>query len=407
MNAEGAKKGTHSLTDIGIHSLDAHRLQVTLQHPNPYFLEMASFCVFYPVNSEIDHSNPDWDRKASQKFICSGPFTLKEWKHNNSILLEKNPHYHKADETHLEQIFLSIVESETTALQMFEKGQIDILGQPMLPLPSEAINDLIQSGLLQVTPIPASTFCSFNVDCFPFNNSNIRKAFSYAINRKQIVNNVTQLSENPATSIIPPILKNSTLTHKLFQDANTAAACAYFQKGCKELGITPEEFPKIRYTYSTSEAHHKIAQVLQQQWFEALGVHVELENVEKKNLLHLLTTRNYQFAQCFWMAQYRDPMNILERFKFKDNVKNYPNWETPLYTDLINRSCTVKSQQERFSLLEEAEKILVDEMPITPIFHWNAAYVAKPWVKSQGTISIGNGFFERVWIDKELKTASQ
>jgi len=407
LNAEGAKKGTLSLSEVGIESLDARRLRVTLEQPTPYFLELAAFCVFYPVNSEIDHFNPDWDQHVGEKFVCSGPFTLKTWKRSNAIELSRNPHYHRASETKLEEIHLNMIDSEMTSLQMFEKGQIDILGQPVIPLPSDAIPELMKKGLLQVSPSPATTFCTFNVDRYPFNNVNIRKAFAYAINRRQIVRNITQLSEEPALGAIPPILKKVTESQAFFHDADFTKARNLFQKGLEELGIEAENFPKIRFTYSTSEAHHKIAQALQQQWLETLGVLVELERVDKKILVHLLKTRDYFAAQSFWMAQYHDAMNILERFKYKDNVKNYPNWENAEYIELLTRSCSAKTSEERFALLEQAEAILIDEMPITPIFHWNSAYIAKPWVKSYGTAPIGNGFFDRVWIDVELKREFQ
>jgi oligopeptide transport system substrate-binding protein len=407
LNAEGAKKGDRSLSEVGIDSLDARRLRVTLAQPTPYFLELISFCVFYPVNSEIDHSNRDWDHKVGQPFVCSGPFALKEWKRNNTIVLERNPHYHRASKTRLEEIHLSMVDNEMTALQMFEKGQIDIIGQPTTGLPIDAVPELVKTGLLKVNPVPATTICTFNTNCFPFNNANIRKAFSYAMNRHQIVQNITQLSEDPATTVIPPALKKITGTTSLFQDGDTARAKRYFIKGCEELGISPEDFPKIQYIYSKSETHHKIAQVLQHQWLETLNVHIKLDKVDKKILLYLLSTRNYQAAQCVWMAQYRDAMNIFERFKHKDNVKNYPNWESAKYIDLINRSCKASSPEERFAILDEAEMILIDEMPIAPIFHWNAAYISKPWVKSYGKSTVSNGLFEHVWIDVKLKKASQ
>lgn len=407
LNAEGAKKGTHSLSEVGIESLDARRLKVTLEQPTPYFLELAAFCVFYPVNSEIDHSNPDWDQHGGKEFVCSGPFTLKNWKRSNAITLSRNPQYHRANETKLEEIHLNMVDSEMTSLQMFEKGQIDILGQPMIPLPTDAVPELMKSGLLNVSPVPATTFCTFNVDHYPFTNVNIRKAFAYAINRRQIVRNITQLSEQPALGAIPPILKKVTGSRDFFHDADFTKAREHFQLGLEELGIEASSFPKIRYVYSTSEAHHKIAQALQQQWLEILGVQIDLESVDKKILLHLLKTRNYVAAQSFWMAQYQDAMNIFERFKYKDNVKNYANWENEKYTELLTQSCSAETPEERFALLEQAEAIFIDEMPIAPIFHWNAAYITKPWVKSYGTAPIGNGFFDRVWIDVELKRESQ
>jgi len=404
-NAEGAKKGLASLSEVGIKSLDARTLEVTLERPTPYFLELAAFCVFYPVNAEIDHSHPDWDQQAGKGFICSGPFMLKEWKRNNVIVLAKNPHYYRAKEVPLEEIHLSMVDSEMTSLQMFEKGQIDILGQPLIPLPTDAIPELVQRENLTIHPVAATTFCTFNVDTFPFNNANIRKAFSYAINRNQIVHNITQMDEQPALGIIPPVLKKKGAI-SFFQDDNREMAREFFKKGLEELHIKADEFPKIKYLYSTSEAHHKIAQALQQQWHETLGVTIELESIDKKILLHLLKTRNYQAAQSFWMAQYNDPMNIFERFKYRENVKNYPNWENETYIELLNRSCESLTDEERFQLLDEAEKIFLDQMPLTPIFHWNSAYIAKPYVKSFGLAPIGNGFFDRVYIDVESKDRS-
>lgn len=400
-NAEGAKKGTRSLSEVGIKSLDAKTLQVTLLNPTPYFLDLVAFCVFYPVNSEIDHSHPDWDHQTGEKFICSGPFYLKEWKRNNKMLLAKNPYFHRADEVIMEQIELSIVDSEMTSLQMFEKGQVDIIGQPLISLPTDALPELIHRPNLKIYPVPATTFCTFNVEAFPFNNVHIRKAFALAINRRQIVENITQLKEKPALGIIPPILKKEGSTHHFFHDADFAKARSHLAKGLKQLGITKEQFPKIDYLYSTSESHHKIAQALQQQWQESLGIHIELKSIDKKILMHLLKAREYHVAQGFWMAQYKDPMNIFERFKFKDNVKNYAGWENEAFIELLEASSIAPSEKKRFALLEKAERLFIDEMPIAPIYHWNAAYITKNNIKSFGSAPIGNGFFERVYIDNE------
>lgn len=403
-NAEGAKMGTASLSEVGIRCLNAKTLEVTLERPTPYFLELVAFCVFYPINAEIDHSHPEWDQLVGKRFIGSGPFSVKEWKRNNVIVLKKNPNYFRADEVMMEEITLSIVDSEMTALQMFEKGQVDIIGQPLMPLPTDAIPELIKRTQLNIIPVPATTFCSFNVNEFPFTNVHIRKAFAYAMNRKQIVQNITQLQEPPALGIIPPMLKKYKSTNAFFADADTERARLSFAKGLEQLGITRHEFPKIKYLYAKSDSHHKIAQALQQQWHEVLGVDLELECVEKKFLLHQLKNRNYQAAQTFWMAQYKDPMNIFERFKSKDNVKNYPNWENAAFTELLNASNEANTDEERFAMLEEAEALFLEEMPLAPIFHWNSAYIAKPHIKSFGPAPIGNGFFERVYIQSDSQT---
>lgn len=402
-NAEGAKKGAKSLAEVGITSIDAKTLEVSLERPIPYFLELIAFCVFYPVNSEIDHYNPDWEQQIGKEFICSGPFCLKDWKRNNMIVLEKNPFYSKADQMILEEIDLNIVNSEMTTLQMFEKGQVDIVGQPLFPLPSDAIPALVKDPNLHIYPVPATTFCSFNVSAFPFDNVNIRKAFAYAINREQIVQNITQLNEPPALGVIPPILKKTGIVRSFFQDAGFEVAKEYFQKGLDEMGITKESFPRVKYLYTNSESNHKIAQALQQQWQEVFDIPIDLECIDKKILMHLLKTRNYQFAQTFWMAQYNDPMNILERFKYRSNVKNYSGWENEEFIRLLNASDETEPEIERYALLEQAEGLFMAQMPIAPIYHWNSAYIAKPYIKSFGTAPIGNGFFDRVFIENDQK----
>ncbi|NGX39118.1 MAG: Oligopeptide-binding protein OppA [Chlamydiae bacterium] len=401
-NAEGAKKGITSLSEVGIRSLDARTLEVTLAHPVPYFLEIVSFCVFFPVNAEVDHSHPDWDQASSKHFVCSGPFLLKEWKRNNEIILKKNPLYFKADGVALEEIHIHMVNSESTSLQMYEKGEIDILGQPLLPLPTDAIPELKKKGELFIHPVPATTFCTFNTESFPFNNKNIRKAFAYTINRRQIVQNITQLEEIPALGAIAPVLKKSEAI-PFYRDADVETAKAHFKQGLEELGITAKEFPRIKHIYSTAESHRKIAQALQQQWFETLGIMVELESIDKKILMQNLKTGSYQMALTFWMAQYNDPMNILERFKYKDNVKNYPNWENEAYKELINRSFETTSDEQRAQILHEAETIFMEEMPLAPIFHWNSAYIKKPYIKSFSLVPIGDVFLDRVYIDHETK----
>jgi len=402
-NAEGAKHGTSSLSEVGIRSIDARTLEVTLESPCPYFLNLASFCVFSPVNSEIDHTNPNWEQEVGSKFVCNGPFTLKEWKRNNTIILEKNPHYYRADEVILQEIHFSMIGSEMTSLHLFDKGEIDILGQPLIPLPSDAIPRLVQENKLQVHPSAASTFCTFNVEAYPFNNKNIRKAFAYAINREDITTNITQLSEKPALGILPPMLKKYGTT-TFFADNDAQTAQAHLKRGLSELGISKKAFPHVKFYYHTAEMQHKIAQTLQQQWYETLGIRVDLVNVEKKILVQYLKSGSYQAALHLWVAQYLDPMNLLERFKYSDNVKNYPQWHNDDYSSLLTKSSQARTNEERFALLEEAEQLLIDEMPIAPIFHWNSAFITQPYIKSYGKASLGNGFYDRIYIDLSKKT---
>lgn len=397
VNAMAAKQGEIPLDDVGIKALDAKRLQVDLVRPTPYFLELISFCVFYPINQAIDQKDPRWAFQKGPRFTSNGFYTLKEWKHSGELILEKNPSYWNPDAVSLEGIRLQILDHETTVLQLYERGELDLIVQYLSPLPTDALPSLKEKGMLQVYPMGGSTLCTFNTRTPPFNNKNLRKAFSFAMNRSSIVKDISQLDEIPAYGAIPPVLKRNK-NRIFFNDCNATLAKELFNKGLHELGIEAKDL-NLTYHYATTELDHKIAQALQQQWKRILGVDVKLANVERKVLLDKLTKRHYTLAQTAWYAQYSDQMNLLERYISKENAKNYAHWENPHFVSLINQSFIASSPEERLAILEQAEEIFVDEQPITPIYHKNAITLCKPYVKNVKYTPIGNLCFEQIQFD--------
>jgi oligopeptide transport system substrate-binding protein len=395
-NAEAAKKGIMPLSEVGIVAKDAKTLMITLEKPTPYFLDLISFCVFFPVSSQKDKECPEWAFNAGKHFVSNGPFILKEWKHHNEIVAMKNPHYWDQSRVRPDEIHFSMIENENTALQMFENGQLDMIGEPLSPIPVDALPTLVKKKNVFKHPVAATTMITFNVDRKPFNNVKIRKAFAYAIDRDSIVKNITQMGEIPATNAIPPILKNNR-NHAFFKDADIKLAKTLLEEGMKELGITLDAFNDIVYYYSTSDLNHKIAQAIQQQWKNVLGVQVKLENADHKVLMDKLIKRDYQFAQSFWFAQYNDQMNILERFKFKTNAKNYANWHNSEYTRLVEQSF-YENGIKRAEILEQAEQIFLNEMPICPIYHWDITYMLQPHLGDVGMTPIGDLVFEKLRI---------
>ena len=394
IHADEAKKGLVPIEDVGIKALDAKTLQVDLIRPTPYFLELISFCVFFPVNQQLDSKDPNWAFQKGPHFTSNGFYILKKWQHSGEVTIAKNPQYWNQDAVSLEGIRFIILDHETTVLQMYERGELDLIVQYLSPLPTDALPALKKRGMVHVDPMGGSTLCTFNTLKIPFNNRNIRKAFSYAMNRASIVQDITQLDEIPAFGAIPPVLKKNK-NRAFFKDCNAARAKELFNKGLEELGIDCSELD-LTYHYSTTELDHKIAQALQQQWKIALGVHVKLANVERKVLLDMLTKRNYAMAQTTWYAQYSDQMNLLERYISRDNVKNYAHWENPEFVSLLNKSFFATSPEERLAILEQAEEIFVDDIPITPIYHKNAITLFKPYIKNVRYTPIGNLCFEQI-----------
>ena len=395
-NADAAKKGLVPLADVGIKATDAKTLHVELIRPTPYFLELISFCVFFPINQAIDKKDHNWAFHGGSHFTSNGFYILKKWKHSGDITIVKNPKYWNPQGVSLEGLRFIIVDHEMTVLQMYERGDLDLIVHYLSPLPTDALPQLKKRGILHSTPMGGSTLCTFNTRKVPFNNKNIRKAFSIAMNRLSIVKDITQLDEIPAFGAIPPVLKKNK-NRVFFKDSDASKARELFALGLEELGIEEKDLD-LTYHYTTSELDHKIAQALQQQWESALGVRVKLANVERKILLDKLTKRNYSMAQTTWYAQYSDQMNLLERYISCDNAKNYAHWENPQFVSLLDQSFLASDPDERLAILEQAEEVFTDAIPITPIYHKNAITLLKPHVKNVKYTPIGNLCFEQILI---------
>lgn len=392
-NAQKAFEGKVPIEEVGIFCPDENTFVVTLECPVPYFLDLTSFCAFFPMKFTQQESI------GKKMPLASGPFHIQEWKLGHTIALEKNPFFWDASNVKLQGIQISVIESDLTVLKMFENGEVDFMGASFSPLPLDATNVFAKEGRIHSKPLAATTMLSFNVDRFPYTNRNIRKAIAYAICRKDLVQNITQLDELIATGCIAPIFKNN-INRDFFEDGNTELANIYLEKGLQELGIAKEDFPPITISYYRQDSFIKIAQTVQQQLQEALHIPVKLSGYELKYLLHKLQKKDYEIAEFGWVAQYNDPMNIFDRFKFKANSKNYPGWENQEYIDLLNSSMNETDREKRLAILEKAEEVFVNEMPITCLYHWNHNYLLNSRVKDFYMAPIGSIHWEFARIEE-------
>ncbi len=401
-NAEAAKKGLASEKQIGIRAIDYQTLEVYLEEPSPFFLEMISFCTYFPIYQNIATRLARWADNAGEDFICNGPYRLVSWRRNHEIVLEKNPHYWDKEHVDLDRIRISVVDNEMTALKMFEKDELDMLGLPFTGIPSDAVPSLRDKGIIKTSSLPGATICCFNMNSFPFQNVNIRKAFAYAINRREIVENITHMSEETGPSLIPKSFKGYD-PPPFFKDGDVETARIFLQKGLKELNLKEEDLDgTVTLLHASLGIYPKIAVELQNQWKKALGIHVKLSAHPYSVFIDKLTKRDYQLAQCIWIAQYPDPLNFFERLKMKDNVKNYPSFENPNYTKLIEASSHLLDNTERFKFFKEAEKLIAEEMPLTTLYHWCSSYIQKPHVENLLLNSLGRFYLQEIHLQTNL-----
>lgn len=395
-NAEAAKKGTVSLDAVGVKAKDRYTLVVELEQPVPFFLELVAAAIFFPVPKHQVENDPLWGSHAD--LVVNGPFKVVQWNHNDQITIEKNPRYWDADSVRIDRMNIAMVTHEPTALQMFKNQKLDFVGGDYSPLPLDAIPDLKKEGDLQKAAYGGTRYCALNVNEFPFNNINIRKAFSIAVNRQELIDNITYCDDEPATGMISSVFKNHQKT-SLFPDGDAALARQYLEKGLEELQVRPEDL-NITLKYENSEITNRMAQTMQQQWRDVLGVEVALDAGELKTFVDSLRRRSFQMGLIYWMLHYNSPMDIMDRYRSKELLKNYPGWENRQYTQLLDDYFTESDVVKQGEILNQAEAIFISDMPVIPLFHFSRPFLCNPSLKGLEVNQIGDVFFSKAYLER-------
>lgn len=395
--AQAAKEEGGSLDDVGITATDEKTLEVVLEQPTPYFLDLTAFYTYYPVNKNVVDGVDDWALNITDSYVTNGPFLIESWEHKNQIVLKKNPDYWDADTVKLETINMYMIDDENTSLEMFNSGELDWAGDPTDSLPLSAIPSLKADGSLNISPLAGVYYYAFNTEATPFDNVNIRKAFALAINREGIVQNITQREEIPAMALVPPSIWEES-NEGYFADNDVEGAKEYLAKGLEELGL--DELPAIALSYNTSEAHAAIAQAVQDMWRENLGVEVTLNNEEWNVYLDSMGSGNFQVGRMGWLADFNDAINFIEIFQ-SIGGNNYTNWESAEYSDLIEQSRTESDPDARKDILREAEAIFMEDLPIAPVYFYSNAWLSKDYVKDLEVSPLGGVQFKWAYLTEE------
>lgn len=381
--AEKYNSGEGTVDEVAVKALDDKTLEVTLEAPTAYFLDLCAFYTYYPVNKAVAEANPDWAKDPST-YVSNGAFKLKSWEHNAKITLAKNENYYDKDNIKLDGIDFDIIEDENTAWQKYEGGEYDIL----VTLPQAVVAQLKAENNpeLQIGPEVGTYYYNLNNDKKPFNNKKVRQALVYALDRQTIVDKIAQGGQIPATGIVPPGLLDENgedyrKTTGDFIGYDLEKAKTLLAEGLAEEGMTVEDFNAQGFVllYNTSEAHKKIAQAAQEMWRTNLGLEVGLENVEFQVKLDREKAGDYDISRAGWIGDYSDPMTMLDLF-YTDGPFNDANYSNPEYDRLIDIAKSTADQKVRFDAMREAEKILMEDVPIVPVYFYTQPYAVKPYV---------------------------
>jgi oligopeptide transport system substrate-binding protein len=374
--ADAATQRTHGVLvafdKLGsLETPDDRTFIVNLTDPIPYFPNIVAFYALFPINRKCveSHGSPMWTN--AENVVTNGPYKLQMRRLRDRLRLVKNDDYYNAENVAMESIDFLSLEGQNTALNMYETGQIQWVTDP----PSTLLDVLKTRPDFYNAPQLSVYLFRLNVSRPPLDNVLVRRAIAMAIDRKEIVEEVTQVGQIPAFTLVPPGLAgyesangieyNVTEARRLLEEAGFAGG----------RGI-----PKLTILYNTSEGHRSIAEVVQQQLQNNLNISIELQNMEWGSFLDKVQQTDYQIARAGWIADYPDPNTFLDMW-VTNGPQNSTNWSNKRFDQLIADAAREGNSAKRLSILREAEQIWVDEMPVIPVYFYTSINIVKPNVK--------------------------
>ncbi len=368
-NAEGYNTGKITdPTQLGVKAKDPATLVVTLEHPAPYFLYLTSHYPYFPVPRDVVKKfGVNWTRP--ENIVVSGPFMLKEWVPQKGITMAKNPRYWDAAAVKAPGITFVPVEDSDTALKMFDGGQLDtVWNVPTLKTPELRKRADYRSG-----PLLASYYIWINTALPQFKDPRVRRALALAIDRNLLTDKFLHGIHTPISTYVPPNIPGYTPPKGL--DYNPAEA----KKLLAEAGVDPASM-QVEILYNTQDMHKTVAEVVQQMWKQNLGINATLHNEEWKSYLKDLHQVNFVLARGAWGGDYPDATTFLDNLT-SSSPQNNSNWKSPKYDALIDQAHHEPDVAKRAKLLQDAEAVILTEVPLIPLFQQNKDYIIAPALK--------------------------
>ena len=367
-NAQAFNAGKTNAAAVSVTALDPFTVRVELNNPTVFFLDVCAMPLACVVPRQVIEKFGDGWVTAAHPLPVSGAYELGLWRVNDKVRLKKNPRYWDAANTQSETIDLLPIVSASSALNLYLRGQVDIVWDKEL-VPNELLDVLLKRPDFHTFSYLGSYFIRFNVTRKPFDDARVRKALALAIDKRRIVERVTRGGEQPASTFVPSGTANYASPQGLGYDPKLARellAEAGFPGG--------KNFPRMEYMFNAAAGggriHEEIAIELQQMWRDTLGVDIELRQLEMQVYLTEQDQLHYDLSRSSWIGDYNDANTFLNMFVTNDG-NNRTGWSNARYDELIRKANEITDAQAREKLFQEAETILVrDELPIIPIFFY-------------------------------------
>jgi len=364
---------TKKFADVGVHTLE-----LTLAKPTPYLLSLAAHQAWFPVHKatilkfgKAHDRGTRWTRP--ENFVGNGPFTLTTWEPDQRIVATKNPLHHDAAKNKIDQVVFFPIGDSAVEERNFRTGQLHATYS--VPISRIATYRAQNPSPLRIEALLETNYFRFNVTKPPFNDPRVRRALSSAIDRAAIVHSVMQDTRLPANTLVPPNTagyNSSVRTDTDFAAARSLLADAGFPGG--------KGFPKVEVQYSTPVIDPKVVEAIQEMWRRELGIEVALAQLEYRVQIDNQHILAFQVSASRWIGDYNDPSTFTDLMTSLSG-NNDTGWKNPAYDKLTDAAAHERDEAKRFALLQQAEKLMLDEAPIAPLFFGTRTYLIRPEVK--------------------------
>lgn len=376
--AEAFNKGEQKdPAQIGVKAIGPHTLEIRLRAPTPYFLGMLMHPMAYPTPQKaIEKAGKDWTR--AENILCNGAYCLSEWQPQAHVKLTKNPHYRRAKDIPIDTVYYIPTEDQNSELKRYRAGELDIT----YDVPADQIKTVEQDfpNEFRSTPYIGAYYFAFNLQDPLFkDNPKLRRALTLAIDRDILTEKITQSGEIPAWGWVPAVdnYGQQSMEEKAL---DKAARLKLAKELFTESGYGPDKPLELEILYNTSDNNKKLAIAVAAMWKQTLGVKTNLRNEEWKVYLSSRRQKQFQIVRASWIGDYNDAYTFLSLFKSDVGEMNTTGYSNPEYDRLIKEAETQADTHKRREAMEQAERILLADTPIIPIYFFTTQHLISPRV---------------------------
>ena len=400
-NGEAYNNGQCEADEVGVKAIDDTTLEVVLNNPTPYFVNLTAANNFAPVKKEAVEGAEVWT-KSAETYVCNGPFMMGEIKPQEGYTLVKNPNYVFADTVALDGVEMIFIEQAEAALSAYNAGDVDAMSGGSIE--TQAMTQYDGSEELHSYDLIGTSYYDFNCEK-EYMTKEVRKALSMAITRDTINQVAVPSKPKSAYAFVPygipyadetddfrTKVGNNLVTEDV-EAAKQLLADAGYPNG--------EGLPTLQLIITNTKENKDKAQILLALWKENLGVNVDIVTFESKVYWDEHAAGNFDIAIDGWTGDYPDPNTNLSIFN-KSRMEKECRWrseEALRYNDLLEEAATLADNNKRMELFVEMEQILMDEMPVMPVYFRNTMALVKPYVKGFTCDNSGHPLFRAVSME--------